>query len=347
MEAVRYPEATETRELRYFVTVAEELHFGRAAQRLGIAQPPLSRAIKQLERRLGVALFERSSRQVTLTAAGEVLLAEGRIALDAVLAATRRTQRAGSPRIILATKAGGDASLLPEILAEYETQPGAVPVEFAFAGAERSAMLRDGRADVGFMHRPRNNLTGLDWEDLLTERQVVLLPGHHRLAGKDSVSMADLRGETMPRWPGTEGTGPVIRDTSQLMQLISLGRMVAVAGESVRDRMHAGMVAIPVPDAPPTTLVIAWPQRSRSLQVAAFVQAAVAVAARHHDLFQMVLARPAATGYWLALMSATNSRQAVAGKRWTWPWPCCLVSRMRIAPWALPTSTHDPPPSPL
>jgi DNA-binding transcriptional LysR family regulator len=88
----------ETRELRYFVAVAEELHFGRAAQRLGIAQPPLSRAIRQLERRLGVALLERTSRTVTLTEAGSVLLREGRAALDAVDAADRRTRRAALGR---------------------------------------------------------------------------------------------------------------------------------------------------------------------------------------------------------------------------------------------------------
>src|SRR6266545_7645628 len=98
----------ETRELAYFVAVAEELHFGRAAQRLGIAQPPLSRAIQQLERRVGVALLERGSRGVALTPAGAVLLREGRRALDAVAAATRRAQRAGTsdPRLVLVTKAG-------------------------------------------------------------------------------------------------------------------------------------------------------------------------------------------------------------------------------------------------
>ncbi len=278
----------ETRQLRYFVALAKEGHFGRAASRLGIAQPPLSRAISQLERRLGVTLLERSSRGIRLTAAGEVLLAEGRAALTAVEAATRHTQRAGrsEPRLILAMKPTGDGGLLPEILAEYERQPGALPVDIVFSAGERAAMLRDGRADVGLLHSPHNDLSGLDAEELRTETQVVVLPEHHPLAQRASVPLAELAGETMPRWPGTPDggrTGPVVQDIGQLMQLITLRRLVAVMPASVRSRLPAGLVCRPVPDAPPVTIVIAWPRGSTSRQVASFVRAATTAASRHAD----------------------------------------------------------------
>jgi DNA-binding transcriptional LysR family regulator len=284
----RYPagmQPAETRELRYFVAVAEELHFGRAAQRLGIAQPPLSRAIRQLEHRMGVTLIERTVRPARLTAAGEVLLHEARHALEAVAAATRRAQRAAAQqaRLILTLKPSGDAGLLPEILAEYQSQPGAVGVELAFSMGERAAMLRDGRADVGLLRSPQNDLTGLDAEELLTEHQVVVLSERHRLARRASVSLADLDGEPMPRWPGSRDAdlaGPVVQDSGQLMQLITLGRMVAVVPESVRGRVHSGLVCRPVADAPTSTIVVAWPEHSRSRQVAAFVRAATAAAAR-------------------------------------------------------------------
>ncbi|MGB8946829.1 MAG: LysR family transcriptional regulator, partial [Streptomyces sp.] len=104
----------ESRPLRYFLAVAEELNFARAAERLGISPPPLSRAIRQLETELGVILFERTTHSVALTPAGTVLLAEARIALDALQAAGRRAQRAAAsdPKLVLAVKADGDAGLL-------------------------------------------------------------------------------------------------------------------------------------------------------------------------------------------------------------------------------------------
>lgn len=276
----------ETRELRYFVAVAEELHFGRAADRLGIAQPPLSRAIRRLEHRMGVALLERTSRGNHLTEAGEVLLREARVALDAISAAVRRSRRAGAAQrsLVLAMKPGGDEGLLPRILAAYESEPDALPVQFAFSLGERAAMLRSGRADVGLLHHPQNDLRGLASEALSVERRVVALADGHRLAAYDSVCLADLAGETMPQWPEAvdRGPGPVVRDAGELMQLVALGRVVALVGESALDRPFRGVTYRAVRDAPSATLVVAWPEGSRSRHAAAFVRAA-RTAATHHS----------------------------------------------------------------
>ncbi|GAA3284605.1 LysR family transcriptional regulator [Dactylosporangium vinaceum] len=275
----------ETRELRYFVAVAEELHFGRAAARLGIAQPPLSRAIRRLEHRMGVALLVRTSRGNQLTAAGEVLLGEARVALDAITAAVRRSRRAGAAQqsLVLAMKPGGDGGMLPQILAAYESEPDALPVQFAFSLGERAAMLHSGRADVGLLHHPQNDLQGLAREALSVQRRVVALAEGHRLAARDSVCLADLAGETMPRWPEAvdRGPGPVVRDAGELMQLVALGRVVALVDESALDRPYRGVTYRAVRDAPPATLVVAWPEGSRSRHVAAFVRAARIVAADH------------------------------------------------------------------
>ncbi|GAO11972.1 putative LysR family transcriptional regulator [Streptomyces lydicamycinicus] len=274
--------------MRYFVAVAEELHFGRAAQRLGIAQPPLSRAIRQLERRLGAALLERSSRAVTLTEAGAVLLREARAALDAVEAAERRTRRAalaatGRPGVVLATKAGASSELLAEMLAAYAAEPDAVTVDLLLCGiGEQERMLRDGRADVALLHLPFDTTAGFDTEELCTEGQVVILPAGHPLAGRAQVRTADvteLPDLPMPRWPGRDGSypdgpGPQARDHAQLFQLIALGRACWIAPESCRTQLREDLAAVPVLDAPPVTTVIAWPPHSRSRAVAGLVRAA-------------------------------------------------------------------------
>jgi DNA-binding transcriptional LysR family regulator len=276
----------ETRELEYFVAVAEELHFGRAAARLLIAQPALSKAIRQLEQRLGVRLLERSSRHVSLTAAGEVLLDEGRRALEAVRAAARHTRQAGAPaaRLRLVVKPGGDGGLLPGILAAYEHQSDAPPVEIIFGdAADRAALLRDGRADVALLHTPHEDLRGLDAEPLMVEPRVAVLPAEHALARRTSLLWADLRGETLPRWPGRAGegaTGPEVADLAQMKHLIVLGRTIAVLARSAVGEVGPELVCVPVRDAVPSTLVVAWPPNHSSRHVAAFVRAATTVAAR-------------------------------------------------------------------
>ncbi|WP_159477812.1 LysR family transcriptional regulator [Streptomyces caniferus] len=281
----------ETRELRYFVAVAEELHFGRAAQRLGIAQPPLSRAIHQLERRLGAVLLERTSRAVTLTEAGAVLLREARAALDAIEAAERRTRRAalaatGQAGVVLATKAGASSELLAKLLDAYAAEPDAVTVDLLLCGiGEQERMLRDGRADVALLHLPFDATAGFDTEELRTEGQVVVLPAGHPLTGRAHVrraEVAELSDLPMPRWPGRDGTypngpGPQARDHTQLFQLIALGRACWIAPESCRAQLREDLAAVPVLDAPTVTTVIAWPPHSRSRAVAGLVRAATRI----------------------------------------------------------------------
>ncbi|MFC6155668.1 LysR family transcriptional regulator [Kribbella jiaozuonensis] len=275
----------ETRELRYFVAVAEELHFGRAAERLAMAQPPLSRAIQQLERRLGVVLLHRTTRAITLTEAGSVLLREARTALDAVEAAERRTRRAAAdqPRVVLAAKAGASTELLSKLLDAYAAEPGAVAVEMMLCGpGEPEGLLRTGRADVALLHRPYDTTAGFDTEELHTEQQVAVLPAGHPLANRAQLSLDEINSQTdlpLPRWPRWDGTypdgpGPQVRDQTQLFQLIALGLARVVMPESLRDQLGDDHAIVPVPDAPAVTTVIAWPPHSRSKAVADLVHTA-------------------------------------------------------------------------
>ncbi|SMC54662.1 LysR family transcriptional regulator [Lentzea albidocapillata] len=274
----------ETRELRYFVAVAEELHFGRAAERLGIAQPPLSRAIRQLEHRLGVQLLDRDRRGVALTDAGRVLLHEARLALAAVAAAARRTRRAGDPRrpLVLVTKAGASHELLQRLLGAVEAE---TPVEVLLCEVgEQAGLLRDGSADVALMHRPFDDLAGFDTEDLLTEGQVAILPAAHPLAARDQLTFAEARdvpGLPIARWPQLDGSypdgpGPEVRTQSKLAQLVALGRTLLVIPASSRAWQWPEHVAVPVVDAPDVTTVLAWQPGTRSQAVASLVRTAAA-----------------------------------------------------------------------
>ncbi|MFG1797726.1 LysR family transcriptional regulator [Nocardia sp. NPDC049149] len=278
----------ETRELRYFVAVAEELHFGRAAVRLGIAQPALSRAIRQVERRLDVQLLDRDRRGVALTAAGAVLLREAGAALDAVAAAARRTRRAGNPKrsLVLATKAGASHELLRRLLAAPRSELGAAPIEVILCEVgEQARLLRDGRADVAIMHRPYDDLAGFDTENLCVESQVAILPATHPLALREQLTLADVADVPdlpIARWPRLDGSfpagrGPKVRTQSQIAQLVALGKTLLVIPASSRAWQWPEHIAVPVIDAPDVTTVIAWPPTTHSPEVAALVHTAAAL----------------------------------------------------------------------
>jgi DNA-binding transcriptional LysR family regulator len=262
----------ETRELGYFVAVAEELHFGRAAERLGIAQPPLSRAIGRLERRMGVQLFERTSRRVTLTPAGEVFLAESRKALDAVDIAVLRAQQSGHrERLVLAARPGTDPGLLADVLRAYRRQPGAAEVEIVFTRDQVSA-VRNGTADIGLMC-DQSDLVGLETAELTEQKPVALLPADHPLAARPAITAADLARETAYRddWP--------IESLDHVVDRVALGDVIVVVGANVADRLGRAVTAVPVADLPPTVLVLGWPVGVPLATRAAFVRTARSIAA--------------------------------------------------------------------
>ncbi|MGP4014061.1 LysR family transcriptional regulator [Streptomyces sp. 4N124] len=271
----------ESRPLRYFVAVAEELNFARAAERLGISPPPLSRAIRQLETDLGVTLFERTTHSVALTPAGTVLLDEARVALDALEAAGRRAQRAAAPepKLILTVKADGDAGLLEPILARYASEEAAVPVSVQLSGwLEQPGLLRQGEADAALIFEPFDR-TGLDTEALTTEPRVAALAAGHPLAAREQLTLADLDLEPGTVGPYLRATRSRGRDLAQMLTLVGLGEAVPLLPASVAARYpRPGVVYRPVLDAPAAVLVIAWPQQSRSTATAALVRAATTVA---------------------------------------------------------------------
>ncbi|MBT2208810.1 LysR family transcriptional regulator [Actinomadura sp. NEAU-AAG7] len=301
----------EVRQLRYFVAVAEELHFGRAADRLGMAQPPLSRAIRTLERHLDVRLLERTTRRVELTPAGEALLRDARTALDAVAAADRRARNAGrpAPSLRLALKADYDAGLLPLILAAYQPHEAALPVELTLGGrGDQDPALRDGRADVAILPAPFDR-HGLDSEPLLTEPRLVAMAAGDPLAARASLRLADLAGRSLPdgtfadmegRPSGREGAGMSPPrgarswDLAQIFNLVELGDIIWFLPVSLARRYpRPGIAYRTVTDLAPSELRIAWPRDCRSRPVAAFVDAAMTVAAAS---FPRIDGRPRMTG---------------------------------------------------
>ncbi|GAA1614572.1 MULTISPECIES: LysR family transcriptional regulator [Kribbella] len=280
----------EIRELRYFRAVAEELNITRAAERLGIAQPPLSRAMRQLEHRVGVDLFDRSGSRLALTTAGETLFKESGPVLDALDSAVRRTQRAGrTVRGLVVTAKPGVATELLHVLVERlsDELPGLQVVVSGFG--EQADMLRDGRADVALVSRPFDD-AGLETEMLYAEPRVAALPAGHELAGRDVLLADDLAGIPAPRWnranvaernywsarPDDPVDGPVVQDSSQLLEVVAFGQAVALVPRSMAERnVRPDVVYRPVADVEPYRMLVVWPAGSRSADLARFVEAAV------------------------------------------------------------------------
>jgi DNA-binding transcriptional LysR family regulator len=196
----------ELRHLRYFVAVAEELNFTRAAERLGISQPPLSSQIRQLEKELGTPLFHRRTRSVELTDAGKLLLEEARVILKHVETAktgVRRRARGETGRLVVGS-AGATYfhPLIPEIIREYGMRyPDIVLAPQASNTALLVARLRAGHVDIALIRPPIADVEGVVTEPLVDEDTVVVLPNGHKLSKLASVPLAALAKEIFVLYP--------------------------------------------------------------------------------------------------------------------------------------------------
>lgn len=247
----------ELRHLEYFVAVAEELSFTRAAERLSIAQSPVSQQIRKLERELGTPLFDRTTRSVELTDAGRSLYGDAVAMLEAGRRAADNARLAGQGkvgRLTLAFTGSATYELMPLLVSAYAQRFPEVSLEIRseMLTPEQVDGLLDDTVSVGLL-RPPVNAEGLVVEVVRHEPLVVLLPVAHRLASRVNVDLAELRDEVFIGYPSSPpssvhqallaacrqaGFVPTIRqevaETSSLVAMVAAGLGIAVAPASVR-----------------------------------------------------------------------------------------------------------------
>jgi DNA-binding transcriptional LysR family regulator len=201
-------EPIELRHLRYFAAVAEELHFGRAANKLHISQPPLSQQIRQFEEMVGHRLFARTSRAVKLTAAGDAMLERARRTLHRVeedLEFVRRVGRGETGSLRVGFIGSGMLTRLPAILGEYRRLYPDVELRLhEFYTSSLIEAIRDGSVDVGFL-RDGGAIADLCVEPLLEERLIAVTPSNHRLARQRLIRVPQLRHEPFVFFPISAG----------------------------------------------------------------------------------------------------------------------------------------------
>ena len=292
-------ELPELWQLRYFAAVAERLHFGRAAQALHISQPPLSRAIRALEGRLGVSLFARSRRRVELTAEGTRLLEETRRVLGQLerTALELRGMASGERgRLRVGFVSLADYGVLPGLLKAYKSaRPGVSLALREMLSPEQSLALAAGELDFGLLLPPVSEAARLDHMVVQRERFVAALPSRHRLAsGRGKLAMSALAAEPfvmVPREiaPGLydivaglaarAGFSPNVAQEAIQMQtvvsLVSSGLGAAIVPGSVANLGRHGVVYRELADRHPRLdLWLAWPRGALGAAAADFLSLA-------------------------------------------------------------------------
>lgn len=299
----------ELRHLRYFVAVAEELNFTRAAEKLRLAQPSLTRQIHNLEEELGVRLLDRTKNQVSLTEEGNSFLVDARrlvaLSLESVKA-VQRFSRGESGQLNLGYLFKFNFDLLPATLATfYQTCPEIAVNLFDMPPAEQLRALDARKIDLGFIGlrppAPNKNMAALNWACVARHNVVVVLPARHPLSKKSKILARDLKSQFFVAM--SEGTHPGSRDwltglcqqagftprilqdvelESGIMTFVAEGLGVTLAREQIRNLPHRGVVFRPLATAAKADYWIAWHRENRSKALGQYIEVVKSQAGLSH-----------------------------------------------------------------
>jgi DNA-binding transcriptional LysR family regulator len=294
----------DVRQLRYFLAVAEEKHFGKAAARLHIAQPPLSQQIRALEAEIGAALFIRTTRKVELTPAGAVVYERGGRILDdlgALKADVRRVSE-GAQGVVRAGFTGtATYGLMPTMVREASERYPSVTLNIRgeMLTPELVGELLEHRLDVAIL-RPPVNTAQVDLTIVGNDRVVIALPADSPLVAHEALELRMLAGETFVGYPSDSTVAQLVlgacrqagfvpqivqeaRETSTLLSLVAAGAGVAFVPETAGTLAISGAIFRDVIDAPTIDVAVAWRTDEVSPLVANFVALFRAVAESHNS----------------------------------------------------------------
>lgn len=283
----------ELRQLTYFIAVAEERHFGRAAKRLHIAQPPLSQQIRQFEEQLGVKLFDRTTRRVDLTAAGALMLERGRSILNDVEALQADVYQVGQGAtgvLHVGFSGASTYSVMPRIVRAAGTAYPGLTVdlhgEMLTPAMERG--LLEHTLDAAIL-RPPVSSPEIDFRIINREPLVVALPAHSPLASDRPLSMVELTEQRFVTYPPESvmyrmtadlcreagfqhRVSQMAQETSTILSFVAAGGGVALMPASVRSVQLRGVRYRELEDSPHAELAVAWRREDRSVLLSNFIQ---------------------------------------------------------------------------
>ena len=298
----------ELRHLRYFVAVAEELHFGRAAQRLHLAQPPLSQQIRKLEEILGYPLFERTSRSVSLTAAGQVFLERAQRTLRNVnrdIDEARSIGRGEVGSLHIGFVGSAMLTTLPAIFRRYREAYPLVRLHLHESFTSKVIEgLQNGTLDAGLLRDgdPGNLDSGLTATTIYSEPFIAVLPSNHRLASRKAINPNDLRGEPFVHYPrsagsyafekpfslfGDPGYRPqIVQEASHwlsILRLIGAGLGVSIAPDCVRHIIAPDVICLPIEQGKAAVKIVS------NIELATFVGESRPIVARFTQIVREVI----------------------------------------------------------